>query len=78
MTISRIVRDSDYDPVNELGNTYTMILWYGEGVTVDRYEVAVTGAKYEKFTNNDLRTVTVKISETLGASGNVVMKVIPH
>lgn len=78
MAISRVVRDNDYDPVNDLGNTYTIILWYGEGVTVDKYEVAVTGAKYEKFTNNDLRTVTVNIGETIGASGNVVMKVTPH
>lgn len=78
MTISRVVRDNDYDPVNELGNTYTIILWYDEGVNVDNYEVTVTGAKYQKFTNNALRTVTVEMSETIGASGKVVMKVVPH
>lgn len=78
MSISRVIRDNDYDPVNELGNTYTIILWYDEGVTVDNYEVTVTGAKYQKFINHDLRTVTVDISETIGASGKVTMKVVPH
>lgn len=77
MTITKIARDNDYDPVKEYGNTYTIILWYDVGKTVDNYEVTVTGAKFEKFTNHDLRTVTVNVSETIGTTAKVTIKVVP-
>lgn len=77
MTINKVARDNDYDPVKEYGASYTIILWYDVGKTVDNYQVEVTGAKYEKFTNHDLRTVTIDVSETIGASGKVVIKVVP-
>lgn len=75
--ITRLVKDNDYDPVNELGNTYTIILWYEEGTNVDNYQVAVTGAKHQVFWNNDLRTVVVVVNETIGASGSIGIKCTP-
>lgn len=78
MNIIRVLRDNDYDPIEELGDGYTIICWYPEGKTVDKYEVTVTGgAKYEKFTNHDLRTVTVLVKETLGTTGKISIKIVP-
>jgi len=80
ITIARIVRDNDYDPVKELGDSYTIILWYSQGTNVDNYEITVTGAEYESSKNTGLRTVVVRVKQILGASdkSNVVIKVSTH
>jgi alpha-glucosidase (family GH31 glycosyl hydrolase) len=76
ITITRIARDSDYDPVKELGDSYTIILWYNQGTNVDNYEVTVTGAMYESSKNSGLRTVVVLVKEIIGVSRSVTVKVV--
>lgn len=78
ITIERIVRDNDYDPVKELGDSYTIIFWYAPGTTVDNYEATVTGAQYELSKDSSLRKIVVLVKEIIGASGKVEIKVVPH
>lgn len=77
ITVTREFRDNDYNPVKELGGDYTIILWYDQGVDVEKYEITVKGSKYEPFRSRDMRTVGVYVKEIIGASEKIEFKVIP-
>lgn len=69
---------SNYNPVAELGEKYTIILWYDSGVDVSLLNISVdppTGIHYEIFKNTTLRTVVIDVKETIGNSPKIVISV---
>ncbi|KAI5820272.1 alpha-1,4-glucan lyase [Pyronema omphalodes] len=79
----RIVKEFDnYNPTRELGTSYTLVVYYGEGIDTDDIEVeffpknagvrkAPSGAyKSER----ELRAVIVTINETLGESKEIIVR----
>jgi len=71
---------SNYNPATELGEKYTIIIWYDSGVDVSRLNVSVdpvTGVQYDIFKNTTLRTVVIDVKETIGNSPKIVISVSP-
>ena len=71
---------NNYDPITELGQKYTIILWYDSEVDVSLLNVSVdppAGVQYEIFENTTLRTVVVDVKETIGNSPKIVISVSP-
>lgn len=70
---------TDYNPIREIGSHYTIILWYDEGTVVGNYSVTTTpGIATTIHQDRDLRTVVVKVQETLGDSNKIVITVVPQ
>ncbi|KAG0125373.1 glycosyl hydrolases family 31-domain-containing protein [Tuber indicum] len=71
---------SNYNPAAELGEKYTVILWYDPGVDVSPLRISVgpaAGLQYDIFKNTTLRTVVIDVKETIGNSSKIVISVSP-
>ena len=71
---------SNYNPATELGEKYTVILWYDSGVDVSRLNVSfepATGVQYDISKETTLRRVVIDIKETIGNSPKIVISVSP-
>ena len=69
-----------YNPATELGEKYTIILWYDPEVDVSPLRVSVdpaTGVQYDISKNTTLRAVVVDVKETIGNSSKIVISVSP-
>ena len=82
-TITVETKHDLYDPARELGDSYTLILWYPNTAQLGDYNVTVTSdppttaPQYEIWQDNTLKTVGIKIKETIGKSKSIVVTAKP-
>ncbi|KAH0610436.1 uncharacterized protein H6S33_011963 [Morchella sextelata] len=75
-TVTIEPKHNGYDPSKEVGDYYTIILWYAPGfdgsmVDVSKTTVKVEGAENKVYKNSDLHTVVIDVKETIGTSKSV-------
>ncbi|KAF8539040.1 alpha-1,4-glucan lyase [Trichophaea hybrida] len=86
-TIEIVQEHDNYDPKKEIGDSYTLVIYYGEGVDVSKINVEFepkdigdrkppTGSSYKS--EQELRAVIITIRETLGTSEKVIAKLTPQ
>jgi hypothetical protein len=85
-TITIVQAHNNYNPEREVGNSYTLIVYYGAGVDVNDIQVDVKpeSVKWKRDprpsdykTEEELRAVIVRIYETVGGSKEIMVTLTP-
>ena len=83
-TITVETKHDLYDPVRELGTSYTLKLWYPSTAQLGKYKVTVTSEasakapEYDVYQDIILKTIVVTIKETIGKSPSLVITAEPQ